>query len=376
MRIHLLSCILLVVGTTSCDRIRSFGDAEEADPALSLSLEMSDVLDWGGVSAVRLTLTNQGDVPASDVDVELYFPSWLAFSSVEPSNTEVSLLSTGGETRLTYGLGDPPLQPGETRTIVQNVRVPPQGAADVSGAVAAGTAGDTSVARNAARDTAAADTSSVARAAAIDTTEDGQAVPGNRTLRARLVWGEGEQVGAEVRTLMPFRGADNTAALPTAAAPAEARIESEGVGPIRLGAALADLRAAAPGARDTTFTVGGAQRDSGLVVPLGNGRSALVSLENQGVERIIVRDAGVQTDLGHGVGSTFQQLRQAYGTHCTAAVPGGRIAVRFGNLRGVAFVFDAPAGAAGDTMAAADRPTVPDGAQVREIRVQRGEAGC
>ncbi|HUH11909.1 MAG TPA: hypothetical protein VMK65_02320, partial [Longimicrobiales bacterium] len=229
MRVSLLSCTLLVVVTTSCDRIRSFGDTPEADPQLALSLEMSDVLDWGGVSAVRLTLTNQGDVPASDVDVELYFPSWLAFSSVEPSDTEVSLLSTGGETRLAYGMGDPALQPGET-------------------------AGDpSSPARSAAGDTAAADTSSVARTVATDSAlEGGESVPANRTLRARLVWEDGEQVGAEVRTLMPFRGADNTAALPTGAAPAEARIEGEGVGPVRLGAALADLRAAAPGARDTT----------------------------------------------------------------------------------------------------------------------------
>ena len=382
MRIPLLSCILLGVVTTSCDRIASFRDAPEADPPLSLSLEMSDVLDWGGVSAVRLTLTNQGDVPASDVDVELYFPSWLSFSSVEPSNTEVSLLSTGGETRLTYGLGDPPLQPGETRTIVQNVRVPPQGAADVSGTVTGDTAGDASLARNVAGDTAAADTSPMTPAAVTDTApESGESVPANRTLRARLVWDDGDQVGAEVRTLMPFRGADNSAALPTAAAPAEARIESEGVGPVRLGAALADLRAAAPGARDTSFTTGGtsggAQRDSGLVVPLGNGRSVLVSLQNQGVERIIVREAGVQTDLGHGVGSTFQQLRQAYGNHCTTALPGGRIAVRFTNLRGVGFVFDAPAAATRDTAAATAAPaTVPDGAQVREIQVQRGESGC
>jgi hypothetical protein len=358
---------LAAVAVTSCDQVRSLMGGTEREPQLAFSLEMSDVLDWGGISSVVLTLTNQDSVPAGNIDVEFYFPSWMEFSSVEPANTEVTMLSTGGETRLTYGLGEPPLQPGETRTIVQSVRVPPRGdVADVAPPAAPLAAADTAVVADTA---VAADTTAAAGAAA-----DSAAVPTNRTMRARLVSRDGSQLGAEVRALMPFRGADNTAAMPTAGSVA-AHIDGEGVGPVRLGVSVASVRAAVPTARDTTLVIAGSPRTDGLVVPLDNGRTVLVSLVNDGVDRIIIRDAGIQTELGHGVGSTFQQLRQSYGNHCTMAVPGGRSAVRFTNLRGVTFIFEG-ASAAADTTAGAASPVVPDGGQVRELWVQRTAAGC
>lgn len=365
---------LAAVVATSCDRVRSLlGDAER-EPQLAFSLEMSDVLDWGGISDVVLTLTNQDTVPAGDIDVEFYFPSWMEFSSVEPSNTEVTMLSSGGETRLTYGLGEPPLQPGETRTIIQSVRVPPRGeVAGVASPADPPAVSDTAV---------AADTSVVPdTSAVVDTSDVGAgtargtgAVPSNRTMRARLVSRDGRQLGAEVRALMPFRGADNTAALPTAGR-VEASIEGEGVGPVRLGAPLASVRAAVPTARDTTFALADGPRVNGLVVPLHNGPTVLVSLVNDGVDRIIVRDAGIQTELGHGVGSTFQQLRQSYGNHCSLAIPGGRTGVRFTNLRGVTFIFEG-ASVPADTTTVGASPVVPEGAQVRELWVQRSAAGC
>jgi hypothetical protein len=368
----LIPLALAAVVVTSCDRVRSMMGDSETEPQLAFSLEMSDVLDWGGVSDVVLTLTNQDTVPVGNIDVELYFPSWLSFSSVEPASTEVSMLSTEGETRLSYGLGEPPLEPGETRTIVQSVRVPQRGEAT---GVATGAAVDPPVApvdTGAVADTlaavpGAADTASSA-AEAVDQ------VPTNRMLRARLVARDGRQLGAEVRTLMPFQGADNTAALPTAAS-TEVSIDGEGVGPVRLGASPASLRAAVSSARDTTFDMAGGPRADGMVVPLDGGRTVLVSVVNDGVERIIVRDARVQTELDHGVGSTFRQLRQSYGNHCSLAVPGGRTAVRFDNLRGVSFIFDGATTAA-DTTVGAPARVVPDGGQVREIWVQRTGAGC
>jgi hypothetical protein len=365
-RLILLAMAAMVV--TSCDQVRSLMGDTEREPQLAFSLEMSDVLDWGGISDVVLTLTNQDTVPAGDIDVEFYFPSWMEFSSVEPSNTEVTMLSTGGETRLTYGLGEPPLEPGETRTIVQSVRVPQRDrVTDVAPPAAPATPADTAAVTDT---TVAADTSFGADTASATA----EAVPTNRTLRARLVSRDGTQLGAEIRTLMPFRGADNTAALPTAGS-VEDNIDGEGVGPIRLGASLASVRAAAPTARDTSLVIAGGPRADGLVVPIDNGRTVLVALVNDGVDRIIVRDAGVQTELGHGVGSTFQQLRQSYGNHCTLTVPGGRTGVRFTNLRGVTFIFEGTSAPA-DTAASAASPVVPDGGQVRELWVQRTAAGC
>jgi hypothetical protein len=341
----------LALIAAACDGIPQFSRTEAGpDPRLALSLDVSEELDWGGVSSIRLTLSNDGETVSENAHVELYLPSWLEFSSVEPEGTEVALLSASPETRLAYRLGDPALEPGETRTIVQRVRVPP-------------------------RDATAGPSTDAQQGGAEATPDARPPVPANRTLRARLVSPSGEQLGAEVRTAMPFRGADNSAALPaggTADAGAKALIRSDGVGPVRLGATAAELRAAVPAARDTTFTIGAGPAERGLSVPL-DGSRVLAVLANDRVDRIIVRDAGIRTELGHGVGSTFQQLRQVYGTACTARTPDGRAAAWFSNLPGVSFALDALPATPGDTTAA---PSLADAAQVRELWVRRGSDRC
>jgi hypothetical protein len=341
----------LAVMAASCDQLPDFraGDVDAA--RLSLSLDVTEVLDWGGVSSVRLALTNDGDGPSRGVHVELYFPSWLEFSSVEPPGTEVSLLSADPETRLTYRLGDPALRPGETRTIVQRIRVPPREAPRME-----------------------PDPQEDADTIAVN----GQPVPANRVLRARLVSPGGEQLGAEVRTVMPFRGAASVSPPPARAdtAGAEARIGHDRVGPIRLGATVAELRSAAPAARDTTFTLGEGLRERGLLVPLAGGRNALALVVDDRVDRIIVRDTGIRTELGHGVGSTFQELRQAYGSPCTARTQDGRTAVWFPNLPGVSFAFDATGATPQDGAETAAQSHPPDDAQVRELWVRRGADRC
>jgi hypothetical protein len=351
MRAYLMVGALAIM-TAACDAIPG-GGAQQAEPRLSLSLDVSSVLDWGAVSDIQLTLSNQGNATSRRVHVELYLPSWLEFSSVDPEGTEVSLLRSGRETRLMYRLGDPALQPGETRTVVQRVRVPPRGGPRTSAAPQS------------------SDTSAAASQAAT------QSVPSDRTLRARLVSPEGEELGAELRTIVPFAGADNRTALPTFGSDApgaavSARVQGDRVGPVVLGAGTSELRASVSGTRDTTFALAEGQQERGLVVPLGGGRSVVALIVNDRVDRIIVRDRNVQTERGLGVGSTFQQLRQAYGAPCVAPGGAGGTAVWFASLPGISFGFDVPHAVAQDTAGAG----VPATAQVRELWIRRGTDSC
>jgi hypothetical protein len=341
----------LVVG--ACDVIQG-GRADEDEPDLALALDVGEILDWGGVSSIQLTLSNQGTATSRTMHVQLYLPSWLEYSSVEPEGTEVSLARTGQETRLVYRLGEPALQPGETRTVVQRVRVPPRGVAQAA-------------------DPALTDSTANAFP------DNRQAVPNNRVLRARLVSPDGVELGAELRTVMPFRGADNRQAVPAGGTgpaapgtdPASARIEADRVGPVQLGASTAEVRAAVTGARDTSFVISEGQQERGLAVPLGQGRSVIAVLVDGRVSRIIVRDPTVQTERRLGVGSTFQQLTQAYGRACFAPAATGGTAVWFPAFPGVSFAFSAPPPAAQDSAA-----TIPASTQVRELWVRRGVDTC
>jgi hypothetical protein len=351
--------LLLVVGlgltVGACDIIQG-GRTAVDEPNLALALDVGEILDWGGVSSIQLTLSNQGNATSRTMHVQLYLPSWLEYSSVEPEGTEVSLTRTGQETRLVYRLGEPALQPGESRTVVQRVRVPPRGVAQAADPASTDSAADT-------------------------VSDNRQAVPNNRVLRARLVSPDGVELGAELRTIMPFRGADNSQAVPAAgSAPAagtdpegaaSARVGADRVGPVQIGASTADVRAAVTGVRDTSFVISEGQQERGLAVPLGQGRSVLAVIVDDRVSRIIVRDPTVQTERRLGVGSTFQQLTQAYGRACFAPAATGGTAVWFPAFPGVSFAFNAPAPAAQDSTA-----RLPASSQVRELWVRRGVDSC
>lgn len=366
----------LMISMSACEGFPGVDRARETEPRLALALDMSDVLDWGAVSSIHLTLTNQGSATSRRAHVELYVPSWLEFTSVEPAGTEVSLLRSGQEIRMMYRLGDPALQPGESRTVVQRVRVPPRGSIEAATQAPPQESADSIPAA----DTAASRVDQVPGRVDQAPGRMDQA-PANRLLRARLVSPEGEELGAEVRTVMPFRGADNRAALQPGVTGTvgdgtmggtQPRVERNRVGPVQLGASEAELRAAAPASRDSTFTLGEGQQERGVAVPLAGGAATLALIVDGRVDRIIVRDPRLRTERGFGVGSTFQQLRQAYGRACVAPGAAGGTAVWFPNLPGISFAFDGrPSITPPDTAAA-----LPDAAQVRELWVRRGVDTC
>jgi hypothetical protein len=178
MRALLVVCGV-AVALAACDQLPRFDRApatvEREDAGLTLALDVPDVFDWGEVSTIRMTVANEGGAPSRPVRVELFLPVWLEFSSVEPVGTEVAMMSSADEMRLAYAIADPPLASGESRTIVQRVRVPPR-------------------------------TVGLARPTT-DTVVDSPLVPHERVLRARLVAPDGRVLGTEMRTTLPFRGA-------------------------------------------------------------------------------------------------------------------------------------------------------------------------
>jgi hypothetical protein len=167
-----LTCGAMIVALTACERVERPDDADEAAPLLTLRVETPEALDWGGTGMLRLTLANEGDVPAEGGIVEVYVPDWLEFGTVEPAGTEVTLVSGDGETRLTYRLTDS-IPAGDSRIVVQHLRVlyqPP------------------------------------ATAPVTDSVETIQLPPTNQLVRARLLTPAGEPLGVEVQATLHFVG--------------------------------------------------------------------------------------------------------------------------------------------------------------------------
>lgn len=332
-----LLTLATVVTLAACELMEDWRGrkASERDE-LALSLEAPGVLDWGQAGVVRLSLGNQGDSAVSGVRVELYIPDWMDFGRVEPAGTEVTMVSGTGEgTRLSYRIADPPLQPGETRTVIQRVSVPAAPAGEGEGD---------------------------------DTTRPAPPPPAGRILRARLVRENGEVLGAEVISEIPFRGAEPLS--PEETAPVgEVSIGRDRVGPLRLGMSESELRAAVSGARDTSWSAEG-MTERGLVVPLGGGKSATALLVDGRVERVYVRQPEVTTGRGLGVRSTLGELRDAYGRACMG-VGEGRVVVWFPAEPGVSFGLDAELPAA-----AASPGDLPGSAAVTEVWVRGGTSTC
>jgi len=165
-------CALLVAAalTSACERRERAGE-EGAEPLLTLRVETPEALDWGGSGILRLTLTNEGDAVAEGGIVEVYVPDWLEFGSVEPPGTAVTVVSGDAETSLQYQLTDS-LPPGESRVIVQHLRVLQRPAAP----------------------------------AVQDSIETVQIAPSNQLVRARLLTASGEAVGVEVQATLNFVG--------------------------------------------------------------------------------------------------------------------------------------------------------------------------
>jgi len=277
---------------------------------------MADTLAFGRVTDGTATVANRGTTALTGARLQVFIQSPFTYEPV-PGAAAAAVTQAAGGTELTWPVA--PLAAGQAAVFPLRLRLPAATLADTAAAL---------------------------------------------RIRATVLAGSGQVLGTAAEDTVRPRG-------PSAAACSgkDPHVARYGVGSVRLGMRAGELRDLCPGTRDTAWTAEGA-KETGITFALA-GHPLLAVLSADSVARIVVRDRGLATPAGAGVGSTVGDLRTRYGRAC-AGTGEGAVALWFPNAPGISF------GLAGPPLAGwtGDAAVLPDTAAVVKMWVRRGTDDC
>ncbi|HEU4455870.1 MAG TPA: hypothetical protein VFR81_22585, partial [Longimicrobium sp.] len=343
-RTGIAACAALALGACR-DRAGAPADEAPADTgkggggagSVQVRLMAPDTLGWNETDTVRLVVTNATGQPLRDAVLNLFVaaPAEAAVDSAAPAAARPEAVASGEGTRLTFAV--PVVEPGRTAGFVQAVRTPPAPAAPVPGG------------RPATRG----------------------ATPTLYLVRAWLSTRGGSPVGAPVQDTVRIRAGSEVVAGGCGNV-GDVTVSRYGVGPVRIGMTLDELRSACPETRDTTWEQEGMKETGAIAAP--GGKRIVAVLAGGKIARIVVDQPGLRTSAGLSVGATVGDLRARYGRMC-AGVGEGRVAVWFPNAPGLSFGLDTLATRRWD-LSRTDPDSIPDDVGVGSFWVRQGTDDC
>jgi hypothetical protein len=198
------------------------------------------------------------------------------------------------------------------------------------------------------------------------------AAPTLYLVRASLGTRGGTPIGAPVQDTVRIRAGSEVVAGGCGNV-GDVTVSRYGVGPVRIGMTLDELRSACPETRDTTWRGEEGMTETGAVAAPG-GKRVVAVLAAGKIARVVIDQPGLRTSAGLAVGATVGDLRARYGRMCAGASE-RRVAVWFPNSPGLSFGLDTMATRRWEP-SRAHPDSIPDDVAVESFWVRQGTDDC